>query len=91
MAAYAALRLAQRKRLNVVSCKDRKDFRAAGAIWCNRNMNWISDEMIFYAGAVITVGALLAGILFWRIRKKRSVLLRLELEQEYGENKETGR
>ncbi|MCC8081509.1 MAG: hypothetical protein LIO80_05835 [Lachnospiraceae bacterium] len=54
-------------------------------------MNWISDEIIFYAGAVITVGALLAGILFWRIRKKRSVLLRLELEQEYGENKETGR
>ncbi|MCD7922012.1 MAG: hypothetical protein LUG27_06195 [Clostridiales bacterium] len=48
-------------------------------------MNWITDETLFYIGAVIAVGALLAGILFWRISKARSVRLRVELEQEYGE------
>lgn len=52
-------------------------------------MGWFSDEIMFYGGIAVTIGALLAGILLFFLSKINAMRLQGQLDQEYG--KEEGR
>lgn len=52
-----------------------------------RNVNWMTNEVLFYGGIGITGGSLLFGIIYLCVSKVKSVRLNAQLDSEYGEKK----
>ena len=50
-------------------------------------MEWGAGELLFYGGLIVTVGSLLAAILFLCIYKVKSAWLKAQLDIEYGGKK----
>lgn len=50
-------------------------------------MGWITNEMLFYGGLVLTGSSVLLAIIFFCISKIKSIKLNAQLDKEYGECK----
>lgn len=50
-----------------------------------KNMNFLTDEMLFYGGLIITGISVLFGIIYFFISKIKKMRLFQQLNQEYGE------
>lgn len=55
--------------------------RSAGG----KNMSFLTDEMLFYGGLIITGVSVLFGIIYFFISKIKKMRLFQQLNQEYGE------
>lgn len=48
-------------------------------------MDWLTNEMILYAGIVITAISLVTLIVYFSIAKVRKIRLNAQMDKEYGE------
>lgn len=53
-------------------------------------MNWLTNEMLFYGGSILTGTAVLLSIVFLCVSKVNDIKLNERLNKEYGE-KENGK
>lgn len=47
-------------------------------------MEWLTNEVLFYGGLVITGGSVLSAIIYFFISRIKSVNLNAQLDAEYG-------
>lgn len=47
-------------------------------------MEWLTDEIMFYGGVAVAGGSALAAIIFFCIFKVKKIKLNAQLDREYG-------
>lgn len=50
-------------------------------------MNWVTNEILFYGGMILTGCTLLSAIIYFCISKIKEARLNAKLDAEYGEKK----
>ena len=50
-------------------------------------MDWLTNEVLFYGGIIITGCSILSAIIFLCVTKIKAVRLNAQLDAEYGERK----
>lgn len=50
-------------------------------------MDWLTNEVLFYGGIIITGYSILSAIIFLCVSKIKAVRLNAQLDAEYGERK----
>lgn len=54
-------------------------------------MSWLTNEVLFYGGIIITVCSILSAVIYFCVSKIKKLKLKAQLESEYGERKNYNR
>lgn len=52
--------------------------------WKGTDMEWLTNEILFYGGIVAAVGSVVTAIIYFSISQIKKIRLNIQLDAEYG-------